>query len=48
MAEEFAFDQVAGDGGHIDGHERTMTALAMVMQDASDQLFAGAGLSPRS
>jgi hypothetical protein len=41
VAEEFRFDQVARDGGHVDGHERPVAPLAVVMQRAGDQFLAG-------
>ena len=45
MAEQFGFDEVARDRRHVDGDERTVAALAVVMERAGDQFLAGAGLA---
>jgi hypothetical protein len=45
VPEQLGLDQVAGDGGHVDGDERAVAALAVVVQRAGDQLLAGAGLA---
>ncbi len=45
VAEQFAFDQLAGDRGHVDGDEGTGFAAAEIVQCFGDQFFAGAGLT---
>ena len=45
MAEQFGFDQIARDGRHVDGNERPVAPLAVVVQRARHQLLAGAGLA---
>ena len=42
VAEQFAFDQVARDRGHVDGDERAAFALAVIVQRARDEFLAGA------
>ena len=42
MPEQFGLDQVARNRRHVDGDERTVGALAEVMQRAGDQFLAGA------
>ncbi len=42
MPEQFTFDQVAGNGCHIDRHEWTILAAGKIMQGAGNQLFTGA------
>ena len=48
MAEQLRFDQVARDRRHVDGDERPVAPLAVVMQRARDELLAGARTRPRS
>ena len=45
VTEEFAFDEVARDRGHVDGDERSFLALAVIVQGARDQFLAGAGFA---
>ena len=45
VAEEFALDKIARNGGHVDGHEWSALALAVVVQRPRDQFLAGAGLA---
>ncbi len=45
MAEQLALDQLARDRRHVDGDERPVAALAVVVQRAGDQLLAGARLA---
>ena len=45
VAEEFAFDQLGGHRGAVQGDERPAFARAALVQGARDQLFAGAGLA---
>ena len=45
MAEKFRFDEVARDGCHVDGDERPIAALAVIVQCARNQLLAGAALA---
>ena len=45
MAEEFAFDQFARNGGHVDGNEGTVAAAAVVVQRAGDEFLAGAAFA---
>ena len=45
VAEQLALDQVARDRRHVDGDERAVPALAVVVQGAGDELLAGAGLA---
>ena len=45
MAEQLAFDQLAGDCRHIDRDERTRAALTEIMQGPGDQLLSGAALA---
>src|SRR5664279_5347867 len=39
VAEELRLDQVAGDCRHVDGHERPVPPLAVVVECAGDQLL---------
>ena len=45
MAEQLAFDQVARDRRHVDGDERPVAPLAVVVQRPRHQLLAGAGFA---
>jgi hypothetical protein len=45
VAEQFAFDQLGGHGGAVQGDERPAFARAALMQGARDQLLAGAGFA---
>ena len=45
VAEQFGLDQVARDRRHVDGDERAVAALAVIVQRARDQFLAGAGLA---
>ena len=45
MAEQFALNQIARNGGHVDGDERSALPLAIVVQRSRDQFLAGAGLA---
>ncbi|MNL66120.1 hypothetical protein D3C87_1905380 [compost metagenome] len=45
VAEQFAFHQLDGNRGAIDGHERSRATRAVAMQGARDQFLAGSGLS---
>ena len=45
MAEQLALDQLARDSRHIDGDERAVPALAVVMQHARHEFLAGAALA---
>ena len=45
MAEEFAFDEVFGDGGAIDFDERGIVARALAVEGAGDEFLAGAALA---
>jgi hypothetical protein len=45
VAEQFALDQIARDRRHVDGHERPVAALAVIVQRARHQFLAGAGLA---
>ena len=45
VAEEFALQQVFGDGSGVDGHKRAIGARGMLVQRARHQLFAGAGFA---
>ena len=45
VAEQLAFDQLARDRRHVERHERTLAALAVVVQRARHQLLAGARLA---
>ena len=45
VAEQLRFDQVARDRGHVDGDERALPPLAVIVQRARDELLAGAGLA---
>ena len=45
MPEQFGFDQVARNRGHVDRNERSVAALAVIVQRPSHQLLAGAGLA---
>ena len=42
VAEQFALDQLARDRRHVDGDERPLAALAVIVQRARDELLAGA------
>jgi len=45
VAEQLALDQLARDGGHVDGDEGAGAAAAVIVQRAGDQLLAGAGFA---
>ena len=45
VPEQFRLDQVARDGGHVDGDERAVAALAEIVQRARHQFLAGAALA---
>ena len=42
MAKEFAFQQIFGNRGGVDGHKRPIGALRMLVQRTGDQFFARA------
>ena len=48
VAEQFAFDQVAGNGGHVDGDEGAPLALAVIVQRSRDEFLAGARIRRKS
>ncbi len=43
MTEQLALDELAGDGGHVDGDKWAVAALGVVVQHARHQFLAGAG-----
>ena len=45
MPEQFAFDEVARDRGHVDRDEWAALALAVIVQRPRDQLLAGPGFA---
>ena len=45
VAEQFAFDEFARDRRHVQRNERTVAALAEIVQCARHQFLAGAGFS---
>jgi hypothetical protein len=45
VAEQFAFDQFARDGGHVDRDKRAFAAFAVIVQRTGDQFLAGAGFA---
>ncbi len=45
VAEEFALDEVFGDGGAVDLDESFILAQALAVDGVGDQFFAGAGLA---
>jgi hypothetical protein len=45
VAEQFAFDEVSRDRGHVDGDERAGFAFAVIVQSARDEFFPGARLA---
>ena len=45
VAEQLGLDQVARDRRHVDGDERPVAPLAVIVQRARDQFLAGAGLA---
>src|SRR3546814_10002942 len=45
MAEQFAFEQILGNGGTIDRHERPVAARAVEMDGPGHHLLAGAALT---
>ncbi|SVM49081.1 Uncharacterized protein conserved in bacteria [Klebsiella pneumoniae] len=45
MAEQLRFRQAFAERAAVDGQERPVTARAMVMQVAGDDLFTGAGFA---
>ena len=45
MAEQFGLNEVARDRRHVDGDERAVAPLAVVVQRARHQFLAGAGLA---
>jgi hypothetical protein len=44
VTEQFAFDQVRGDGRTVDGDKRPLKVRALVVDRAGDQFLARAGL----
>ena len=45
MAEQFRFDEIFRDGGHVEGDEVLVGARAVLVQGVGDQLLAGAALA---
>ena len=45
VAEQLALEQVLGDGGAVDRHQRAAGARAVVVDRLGDDLFAGAALA---
>jgi hypothetical protein len=45
MAEQFGFDKILRDGGHVEGDEILVGARAVLVQSMGDQLLAGAALA---
>lgn len=45
MAEQIGLDQLARDRRHVDGDERTVPALAVIVQRAGDEFLARAALA---
>src|SRR3984957_2748321 len=45
VTEEFALDEIFGDGGAVDLDESLILAQALAVDGVGDQLFAGAGLA---
>ena len=45
VAEQFAFDEVGGDGAAVYRHKRLLGARAAVMQSAGDEFLTGAGFT---
>ena len=45
VAEQLGFDQVTGNGRHVDGDERAVLALAIVVQGLGNQFLAGAAFA---
>ena len=45
MAEQLALDELAGDGGAVEGDERGVGARREVVDQAGDELLSGAGLA---
>jgi len=45
ITEQFALDQALGNGGTVQGDERPVTALALLMQLAGENFLAGPGLA---
>ena len=45
VAEQFAFEQVFGDGGAVDGEERGLGAMAVMIDGAGDEFLAGAAFA---
>src|SRR6267142_3056705 len=45
MAEQFAFEKLLRDGRAIDGQERLLAAIAMMIDGAGDKFFAGAAFT---
>ena len=45
VAEQLAFEQVAGDGGAVEGDERLLGAVRVVVNRAGENLLAGAALA---
>ena len=45
VAEQFAFQQLLGDGGAVDREERLLAAVAVMINGAGDQFLAGAALA---
>ena len=44
MTEQFGLDEIARDRRHVHRHERPVAPLAIVVQRARNELFAGSGL----
>ena len=45
MSKQFAFQQILGNGGTVDGHEMGRGALRLIVQGACDQFLARATLT---
>lgn len=45
MTEQLGFDEIFGDGCHVEGDEVFVGARAVLVQGMGDQLLAGAALA---
>ena len=45
VAEQFAFEQLLGNGGAVDGQERLLAAVAVMVNGPRDQFLAGAAFA---
>ena len=48
MAEELGLEELGGDGRAVDGNERPLAAVALLMNGTCQHLFAGSAFAAQS